>query len=687
MFCKRLRIAHRHALACATGLCLVLSGHSWGATASAAGNEALAGFSVVPNESFVVEIVQGEPAEYRKEYRLSNQGPERVTWTAAVEGNWLQIDGPAQGSLEPGAEGTVRVVLNTRQITKLAPATYNGTIRFSSEPAKTQTHVQGKLVVAAPTDLGSAGSLVKDTDEGEDPVLIPGVGFFGPTEVPTTVSTTAAGANAKAIALWNVVPYQDAKTTFRVGVVAFHINGIDRVEFSLENGPWIPVTQMTYNRRSDTVEYKIALDPRTMGYQGLVELRAVAYPTIGIPRVLDPLFLNADPNNSLVHAKRWVATNGSDSSGNGSQNSPFRTIARAAASLSSANEADGGIIYLQAGSHSLTSPGSPVNTSERWLTIQPAPGLTKSDVVLNNSEWPGLQTRLIRLRHLTIRTSIPGGDAPEGHLWVDGCDLIGQGQFTISFSGSGEWENGFEYRAITDSIVSDNAHGFLHSELMRNVHQRRIGSDTFHHPKLVVNCSVDNIYRGPNSAWHPDVFAFAQGNANNDNHIVYGLRATNCIAQGIFAKQQNSISNVAFVNVLIEGDTLKSQWGSTVASDPILTDHLLMWNVTIAGQGFSWRGATLSNVSIRGCAFKKMGILETTNLEDHFFESNHFEEAGSIAMGVDVTTGPSGWVDASNDVYRPSESSILRDRLMQPSVKIDVDGNRRPAPASLGAYE
>ena len=64
------------------------------------------------------------------------------------------------------------------------------------------------------------------------PTLQPGDGWVGPTPQPNPVgSPNMAGFDAKSIARWDVVPYQTFSNEFHIGVVAFHMNGIDRVDF------------------------------------------------------------------------------------------------------------------------------------------------------------------------------------------------------------------------------------------------------------------------------------------------------------------------------------------------------------------------------------------------------------------------------------------------------------------------
>ena len=63
---------------------------------------------------------------------------------------------------------------------------------------------------------------------------------------------------------------------FEVGVVAFHANGIDRVEFEANGGFAAIVNKMTLNTRTGNREYSVNLD--MSGGDQLVELRAIVYP-------------------------------------------------------------------------------------------------------------------------------------------------------------------------------------------------------------------------------------------------------------------------------------------------------------------------------------------------------------------------------------------------------------------------
>jgi len=192
-------------------------------------------------------------------------------------------------------------------------------------------------------DAGDNGG----TDQPDEPntpsagqVLIAGAGFAGPTPQPATLGAPGMpGYTAKAIARWDVVPFQTIDGPFDIGVVAFHINGIDRVEFSLNGGPWSAVSEPSRNERTAVWEFTTTVDARTLT-DGLYEIRARVYPRgAGVPRVLGgpitdesvdngehSLLLSANANQTLPTPTRYVSGFGSDASGVGSRTNPFRSV-------------------------------------------------------------------------------------------------------------------------------------------------------------------------------------------------------------------------------------------------------------------------------------------------------------------------------------------------------------------------
>ncbi len=102
-------------------------------------------------------------------------------------------------------------------------------------------------------------------EEGEDVAIGEGAGDGGPTP----------------IAGWNWVPWEEVTPGMQLGVVAFHIDGVDRVEFRF-TGCVEPVvaTVMSMNEDSGTVEYYAAVP------EGATEVEAVVYGTRGPPCIL-----------------------------------------------------------------------------------------------------------------------------------------------------------------------------------------------------------------------------------------------------------------------------------------------------------------------------------------------------------------------------------------------------------------
>ena len=198
--------------------------------------------------------------------------------------------------------------------------------------------------------------------------IAPGIGFTGATAQPATIGDPSQfGYNDNAIANWDVVPNQTFTGDFNVGVVAFHNSGIDHVAFSVNGGAWTNVSAMTANPQtantsgignanaSGIVEYWATLQASDFTTDGQVEVRAIAYPKIGVPRVLSSLYLNSNSNGSLTRQPVYVSTTGSDSTGDGTQAKPFATIFRAAKSMNNGTVKNG-LIYLLPGDYSWAVP-------------------------------------------------------------------------------------------------------------------------------------------------------------------------------------------------------------------------------------------------------------------------------------------------------------------------------------------
>ncbi len=471
---------------------------------------------------------------------------------------------------------------------------------------------------------------------GPAPTLVPGTGFTEATPQPATVGTPGAfGIDAKAIARWDVVPYQTFDGIFQIGVVAFHINGIDRVEFSVDDGPWVAAPPaMTLNERTGVVEYWVNLDA-SLSADGPIEVRAVAYPKVGIPRVFGSamtaaesidkgehaLFLNTNAGGTLPKIEMYVSNTGDDAN-DGSQGFPFLTIMRAARAIQDASpdpNADGGRILLAAGEYRIGtySPSFLTFTENRWLTIEPMAGIAKEDVLITGTDSSGLRTRLVRLHLLTLAPvsgstqNILNSNGPlEDYYWVDGCELLGPGR-----TENGAWSlSSLSGIYITDCQVSacrDAPSG----KLVRNLSVADIGSDAFTDSKLVVNSTAVGI-DPTGTPFHADVLQIFSNGPTVENIIAYNVLARSQSGQGFFAGDNIPIKDIAFIDC----DVSNQEGEGTVAAvfqfgGP--TEHLYVRECVFVGAA-KWRidfRFTAHNVVVKNSAFISNPLELPTPLE------------------------------------------------------------------------
>jgi len=540
---------------------------------------------------------------------------------------------------------------------------------------------------------------------GDLSVLEPGNGFNGATSQPAAVGNSSLpGYYAKAIARWDVVPHQTFDGIFEIGIVAFHMNGIDRVDFSVENGPWISVNEMSLNPRTGVVEYWTNLDASLFSEAGPIEVRAIVYPeNAGVPRVLagnssngeHSLFLNVDPGGEVLANReiRYVAPWGSNTTGNGTQGNPYATIRRAAQNIyvAQGGRADNGLIYLFEGDHpweSATGWHQHPETFDAWLTVTSAPGVERSDVRITYGSNDRVNTALAHLKNVTIRSNLYSStnlNMP-ARIWFDNCTLTGTGPTNDQTFATG-WVGGIY---STDSIIRDVRNGFKGgARLERNVTLSNLGEDAFFNSPLIINAQINGIdTTGVPDDPHPDIAQYSNVRHNN---IIYGLQAINATSQGIFMRSISDTpsSDIAFVNILIEmhPHTYLNQILNSV-------DHLLLWHVTLANRPLRIDHDPDNNNSyqtvIRDASLRNNVFHEAFPFSSHFhgpttIDNNHFITGSP--MGNNATVGEPDFVSSENQQYQPGENSILGARVYTELVPVDVLNNPLSLPAAIGALQ
>ncbi len=157
--------------------------------------------------------------------------------------------------------------------------------------------------------------------------------------------------NSYPTASWNVVPHQRVVgPTIRIGVVAFHVEGIARVRFGCHEttlGNFVAVTSMSMNDSTGCPEYWIDLDLAggTFDTMQLYGFDCIVEPLHGNPIQLERLFLFVDKNNAFTPVQRYVSVTGSDVTGSGTSIAPYLTIRKAFNSVP-AGQLDGAEVIL-----------------------------------------------------------------------------------------------------------------------------------------------------------------------------------------------------------------------------------------------------------------------------------------------------------------------------------------------------
>lgn len=433
-------------------------------------------------------------------------------------------------------------------------------------------------------------------------VLEPGNGFLAPTPQPPAIGS-GAGSDAKAIARWDVVPYQTFEGIFEIGVVAFHINGIDRVEFSLDGGPWTAVKEMTLNPRTNVVEYWTALDA-SRSPDGPIEVRAIAYPKKGVPRVLGgedvtvangehsiPLFANAQ--QSFVPQPVFVSLSGDDAAP-GTRAQPVATISRALDLVQDGGE----VILLDAGTYEGPANRSQRVMNTRWITVHPAPGLDAEDVTISRPEWSIVrpEVKLLAWRDIAFNFGYILQYYAPGYLpWFDKCHWFDEFGWEHE---SGRSINVRDYYYATDTTAFDMLYAFANARIARGCGAERISGDVFQNSNMVINCSVRKV-DGRFLEHHEDLYQM-WGPA--DNTILYGMKARDIYAQSIFLQPtyqpapgspRYQLSNSAFVDLDIENELVLSD-GQNVGGPPFSQlqsslSHILFSNLKLPNQRLGLR--------------------------------------------------------------------------------------------------
>jgi hypothetical protein len=518
---------------------------------------------------------------------------------------------------------SIQVLRSTDGVNFSVVATLDPTATTFDDNTLIQATQYSYMLAAVNSAGNSANSGI--TPATTAPLILPGSGFSGPTLADPNiqqVNPKQMGYNDLAIARWDVVPNQTFSGLFNVGVVAFHMNGIKEVDFSVNGGAVVKVTQMTLNPQTannsgvgnanpGVVEYWATLDASKFASDGQIEVRAVAYPNNGQAKVLTPLTLFTNAHQTLASNTLYVKPSTGSDSNPGTAGEPFATLIKA---LSAAT--DGTTIILdEAGRYDGNRyAGALANNviNTRWITVEPAAVLAPGSVVITGDAGPRakLATRAAYVHWLSV--SLDWSTflyfQPYTASWFDQTTIYDSNGIWPADGNDLDPYHGISY--ATNSVAKNMAYGFVSCAMVRGCAVSQT-IDAFQNSQFVLNSAdvSQNIPAADAIIQHPDVFQIW---GNQDNLIIYNDTAANMLnTQGIFvccaSQPGDAMTNSAFVNLSFN-------------------------SVQTTTNPFSQLQGTLSNVLFQNISLSNQGLLLRTD----FTNLNHFSPTDVVLRNVQV---------------------------------------------------
>lgn len=484
---------------------------------------------------------------------------------------------------------------------------------------------------------------------------------------------------ARPVAHWDEVPDQRIDETLTLGVVAFHKSGV-KVEFSIDGKVVHTAEAPELNERTNVWEYVFPFNPASYP-DGPLLVHAKAIPLAEGEEAyeMEPFSILANAKKTLdMPDKIWVdSAKGSDKN-EGTKASPLQSLAEAVRAVPA-----GGTVLLAAGEYEANK----INDNDRdfWTTIRPAAGVERDQVMIRGGR-PSAQR--LKFQEVTLFSDaetgkydpILSGDQGKTVVWLDNVKMLNtKGRYAASTQAFG---NGYPaFITGGESTEISNGPG---GRLIRDHHITHLTSDAWTGSnRLVVNCSVTDIDRGPTEA-HPDFHqSYTRAPDFVENVILYNVRGYDCISQGLFGSR---LKNSAFVNVLFD-----KQEGPMYSQYSGPMENVMFVHVTLPNQSWLWRGQgddafTPTDVLVSNNVFVSMQAVHDAKTDGLTVTHNFFSNEAKT-MGEDAVTGDAGFADVEGNDFRITESSAAWGKgVPLQCVPADINGTEWGDTPNLGCY-
>lgn len=432
---------------------------------------------------------------------------------------------------------------------------------------------------------------------------------------------------------WAMPGFQLAQgSTLRLRALAFHRHPrnnrpVNFVRFTLTDGT-NTVTKDVYHMTIDptagdkipTAEYIADMPLGTLTQGAELTANFKAYPFIGdTATIRDSSTGPADPT-PLCGPKKFVCdrlgtygvtmaivdpTSGNDTTGqvydsavyNAGTAAAYATIGKAASAIAAynntnraRNDVGGGIIELKAGNHAwLGSTNSYGTVPKCWITIRPAPGVTRAQAVINTAGSGATADISDRVKLQGVTITVTTVNAFSGILatWVDDVDIASTSAGMWNATGGVNWATRCKITTFTQGFRPNSTANCVFA-LVRGIdfgaHNGSVLAYTVmgcHKYGKVVGFNVITEYSGM-TAPNPST----QGNWIVFNNVFTGLsNAATAFVTGSFYPNQyggafvQNIFEVAYTDV--------NALANFASSDGVTTNtpirNLIIWNNTMLG--------------------------------------------------------------------------------------------------------
>lgn len=523
--------------------------------------------------------------------------------TVAVDGGVTEVDNFSTVGFTASYSGNVPSATYSWSCSDpFAIITDNGDgtadVQFQSVDGIYQVNCEVTSTLASDSPQQGGVGLTVGTPGGYVPVegslLEAGSGWVADTVAPPALGNpNDVGHEYPAIARWTtkeLEAHSNGDGIISHYVIADHRSGIAHVDFSLDNGTFVRVTETTYVPYYDADLYVISVDTDQLPNKDMYEIRAIAVPNSGQPRVLQgPLEHNnppADENgekhwspvkrgmfgmffSKIDSSERKVAfvdnVNGIDdvSLADGTQEKPYKTPVFAifnglCNSVNYTEVSHWGLELLPSTQpytfDGMAWPKSSTSNRRGWFTIasaDPANPVTITAKAVNSSGSLSQNMTMLRFKDINFNyVGLESGKvicsgAQGSHLLVENCTFESEQSSGAVFGGFAGWTGYF------DCHCEDSVWGPYGKGTAVNCSIYGLTHDAFR-TMCGFNLSVEYFGKfvpGYNPLNHCDVFQIYYAGGIVENCVMHGLTATErCAAQGMYF----SGHTVEFRNFLVK---------------------------------------------------------------------------------------------------------------------------------------